>query len=54
MILELELSFFQTAQLKFVAQDIAAQEFDDCIEIAMFYFQLDDSSLNFFQWDHGL
>lgn len=54
MILELELALFQTAQLKLVVQDIAAQEFYDCIEIAMFYLQLDDSSLYFFQWDHGL
>lgn len=54
MILKLELAFFQTPQLKLVVQDIAGQKIDDRIQIAMFYLQLDDSSLYIFQWNHDL
>lgn len=54
MILELKLAFFQATQLEFVVQGVLAQQVDNRVQIAMFYFQLDDASLYLFGWDHGL
>lgn len=54
MILQLKLAFFQAAQLKLVMPAIAVQQFDDGIQITMLNFQLDNSTLYIFGWDHGL
>lgn len=54
MVFQLKLALFQTPQLEFVAQDITRKQLDNCVEIAMFHFQLDDSSLYLFRWDHDV
>lgn len=54
MILQLELAFFQATQLKLVMPAIAVQQLDDGIQITMLNFQLDNSTLYIFGWDHGL
>lgn len=48
MIFELKLAFFQATQLKLVAEDVSGQQVNNRVQIAMFYFQLDDSSLYLF------
>ncbi|OWW20895.1 hypothetical protein AYR66_16875 [Noviherbaspirillum denitrificans] len=53
-ILQLEFALLQASQLEFVAQDITRQQFDHCVEIAMFHFQFDDSSLYLFRWNHDV
>lgn len=54
MILQLKLAFLKTSQLQLVMPGIAVQQLDDCIQITMLNFQLDDSTLYFFRLDHGL
>ena len=53
MILELQLSFLQATQLQLVVPRVLGQQVDDRVEVSMLHFELDDSALYVFRWDHG-
>jgi hypothetical protein len=52
-ILELKLSFFEAAQLQVVVPRVMCQKINDGIQVAVFDLQFDNTSLNFFVWNHG-
>lgn len=53
MVLELQLSLLQAAQLQLVMPRVLGQQVNDRVEVSMLHFEFDDSALYVFRWDHG-